>query len=158
MHRLFFHATAFAQRHRPILLALALGIVTLAWRAALDKILALRGGPELIATWGQLQSVADLVSNVTSAGIAPGVAVLVAQASTGSERHAVLRHGLRLGAMVGGVALAAVVFRRVAAHRFMDLSVRALRPARHRGDRAGRDSVAAAICRPGLRVPAPARS
>lgn len=90
---------------RAILVALALGVVTLAWRAVFDKLLALRGGPELIATWGQLQSVADLVAGVASAGIAPGVAVLAAQAASADERRGALAAGLRLG---GGVALAAL--------------------------------------------------
>jgi hypothetical protein len=93
---------------RSLTLALAIGFVTLAWRAVFDKIVAMRGGAELVATWAQLQSIADLVAGVVGAGIAPGVAVLVAQAATSSERRAILRGGLRLGAIVAGIALAIV--------------------------------------------------
>ncbi|MEO7405046.1 MAG: hypothetical protein ABIU95_15390, partial [Burkholderiales bacterium] len=94
---------------RPLALSIALGLLTLTWRAIFDKIIAGRGGAELVATWAQLQSIADLVVGVVSAGVAPGVAVLVAQAATNAERRAILRQGLAMSAALAGVALAVIV-------------------------------------------------
>ena len=94
---------------RPLALSIALGLLTLTWRAIFDKIIAARGGAELVATWAQLQSIADLVVGVVSAGVAPGVAVLVAQAATNAERRAILRQGLAMSAVLAGVALAVIV-------------------------------------------------
>lgn len=92
----------------PLAASLALGIVTLAWRAAVDKLLAERGGAELVATWAQLQSIADLVSAVALAGIGPGISVLAAQ-SRRSDHRGLLREGLNISVTISGIALAIMV-------------------------------------------------
>lgn len=92
----------------PLAASLLFGVITLGWRAIVDKILAARGGAELVATWAQLQSIADLVSSVALAGIAPGVSVLVAQTRR-REHRSVLGQGLAVGATVAGIALVAML-------------------------------------------------
>jgi len=67
----------------------------------LDKILALRGGGELVALWAQLFSIIELVAGVALAGVGAGLSVLVAQAPR-QRRYALLQEALRLGL---GVAL-----------------------------------------------------
>jgi PST family polysaccharide transporter len=70
--------------------------VGLAGRSALDKVLALRGGAELVALWAQVSSVMDLVAGVALNGVGAGLAVLVAQAPA-EERRRLLSEALRLG-------------------------------------------------------------
>jgi PST family polysaccharide transporter len=82
----------------------------------LDKILALRGGGELVALWAQLSSVIELVAGVALAGLGAGLSVLVAQAPP-QRRHALLHEALRLGlgvALPVGVALAVLAWLYVA--------------------------------------------
>lgn len=81
----------------------------LAGRSALDKLLALRGGGELVALWAQLASVIDLVAGVALNGVGAGLTVLIAQAA--GARQGYLREALRLGlgvaapvALVAGIA------------------------------------------------------
>ena len=62
-------------------LSLSTIAISLVGRAAIDKFIALGGGPDLLASWAQLQSVMDLVSGAAVAGVAPGVSVLVAQSA-----------------------------------------------------------------------------
>ena len=50
-----------------LLLAFAIIAAGLAGRSAVDKVLALRGGAEAVALWGQLSSAIDLVSSVALA-------------------------------------------------------------------------------------------
>jgi len=68
------------------LAAFAVILAGLAGRAGVDKILALRGGPDMVALWAQLQSVVDLVCGVALAGIGSGLTVLVAQAHADALR------------------------------------------------------------------------
>lgn len=82
----------------PIKLFLTFAIIAvgLAARSALDKILALRGGGELVALWAQLSSVIELVAGVAMTGIGAGLSVLVAQAAP-ERRRQLLDEALRLG-------------------------------------------------------------
>jgi len=89
--------------HARLLAALAVIFAGLLGRAAIDKILALRAGPESVALWAQLQSVVDLVVGVTMAGVGHGLTVLVAQASG----EGVLRRLMR-AALVSGLTVSAV--------------------------------------------------
>ena len=81
----------------------------LAGRAALDKLLALRGGGELVAQWAQLFSVVELVSGAALSGVGTGVSVAVAQTHDARAQRAVLGDALRLGLLVSAcVAVAAL--------------------------------------------------
>ena len=71
----------------------------------------MRGGPTLVAHWGQLASVIELVSGVALAGIGTGLSVLVAQAAGEPQRQRLLRQALRAGLGVSipvALALAAL--------------------------------------------------
>ncbi|MBY0577352.1 MAG: hypothetical protein K2P67_12270 [Gallionellaceae bacterium] len=85
---------------KTVLAAFAVILLDLAWRAGLDKVLALSGTPALVAMWAQLQSVVELVSGVVLAGIAPGLTVHIAQARGRQEEAGLLRAALKLGALV----------------------------------------------------------
>jgi PST family polysaccharide transporter len=91
-----------------ILLSLAIIVVGLAARAALDKILTLRGGPELVAHWAQLSAVIEIVSSVALAGIGSGLAVLVAQTSQPARQSRLLTESLKLGVALAVPAMLAV--------------------------------------------------
>jgi len=83
-----------------VLAAFGVILVDLSGRALLDKILALVGTPAMVAMWAQLQSVVELVSGVTLAGVAQGLTVLIAQAKDRREQAALLRAALKLGPLV----------------------------------------------------------
>jgi O-antigen/teichoic acid export membrane protein len=84
--------------------------VGLIGRAAIDKFIALSGGPNLLASWAQLQSVMDLVSGVAIAGVAPGLSVLVAQSARSENRKNLLLTGMALGLGLGLPVLISIVF------------------------------------------------
>lgn len=88
----------------PLLLALGVVLVGLLGRALIDKLLALRGGAELVAHWAQLTSVTDLVSGVSLAGIGVGLTGRVAARPPPDQRR-LLAEGLRLGLLVSGASL-----------------------------------------------------
>lgn len=90
-------------------IALAVILVGLLGRAAIDKILALRAGPEAVALWAQLQSLVELVAGVTMAGVGQGLTVLVAQAPAHRAPHHLLRAALVAGLAVSGLATLAIV-------------------------------------------------
>lgn len=94
---------------RQLVGAFAMILVGLAGRAALDKILALRGGPDMVALWAQLQSVAELVSGVALVGLGQGLTVLVAQTKVAERRRELVREALRLGVLVALVMAATLV-------------------------------------------------
>ena len=74
----------------------------------IDKILALRGGAELVALWAQLTSVMEMIAGIALAGVGAGLSVLVAQTSRGERHQLFLRRALILGLAVSlPVALAA---------------------------------------------------
>lgn len=67
----------------------------------MDKVLALRGGGELVALWAQLFSVIEMVSGVALTGIGAGLSVLVAQTAPPERQALLLWRALRLGLAVG---------------------------------------------------------
>ena len=85
---------------------IAIGLIG---RAAIDKFIALSGGPNLLASWAQLQSVMDLVSGVAIAGVAPGLSVLVAQSARSENRKNILLTGTALGLDLGLPVLISIV-------------------------------------------------
>ena len=74
----------------------------------MDKVLTLRGGPELVAFWAQLGSVVELVAGVALAGVGTGISVLVAQAGGLDRQRGILRESLRLGLAVSAPVMLAV--------------------------------------------------
>jgi PST family polysaccharide transporter len=79
-----------------VLAAFAIILVDLLGRAGLDKVLALAGGPTTVALWAQLQSVVELVSAVTMAGVLQGLTVLVTQVNTSRDERSLLRDAFKL--------------------------------------------------------------
>lgn len=92
--------------HPSLLKALGVILVGLAGRALIDKLLALRGGTELVAHWAQLSSLAEIVSGVALAGIGIGLTGRVAGVPL-ADQHRLLAEGLRLGLIVSGACLLA---------------------------------------------------
>jgi len=80
-----------------VLAAFIIILVDLLGRAGLDKVLALAGGPTMVALWAQLQSVVELVSAVTMAGVLQGLTVLITQVNTTRDERSLLRDALKLG-------------------------------------------------------------
>jgi O-antigen/teichoic acid export membrane protein len=99
-----------AGRH-PIKLVATLAIILtgLLGRSAVDKVLTLRGGPELVAYWGQLGSIIDVVAGVALAGVGTGISVLVAQAERAGRQLGLLHQSLRLGLAVSAPVMLAVI-------------------------------------------------
>ena len=82
----------------------------------MDKVLAVRGGAELVAAWAQLASVIELVAGAALAGVGAGVTVYVAQAASRDEELAALRGGTRLGLAVSlAVAILVLPFAAIGA-------------------------------------------
>ena len=71
--------------------------------------LTLRGGPELVAFWGQLGSIIDVVAGVALAGVGTGISVLVAQSDRPERQRGLLHRGLRLGLAVSAPVMLAVI-------------------------------------------------
>jgi O-antigen/teichoic acid export membrane protein len=93
-----------------LFLALAIIAVGLAGRSALDKILAMRGGGELVALWAQLSSLIEIVTAVVASGVGAGLSVLLAQAHLVERQQLLLRRALALGLAVSApVALGAAL-------------------------------------------------
>lgn len=80
-----------------VLAAFAIILIDLLGRAGLDKVLALTGGPTMVALWAQLQSVVELVSTVALAGVLQGLTVMTAQVRESRDEHSLLRAALKLG-------------------------------------------------------------
>jgi PST family polysaccharide transporter len=91
-----------------VLAAFTIILVDLLGRAGLDKVLALAGGPTMVALWAQLQSVVELVSAVTMAGVLQGLTVLITQVDTVRDERCLLRNALRLG-LVTSLSVALLV-------------------------------------------------
>jgi hypothetical protein len=80
----------------------------LAGRSALDKVLALRGGADLVALWAQLATLIELVAGVALAGLGSGLSVYVARTSRNERQRELLREAFKIGlALATPVALAA---------------------------------------------------
>jgi len=80
-----------------VLAAFVIILIDLLGRAGLDKVLALAGGPVMVGLWAQLQSVVELVSAVTMAGVLQGLTVLITQMSASRDERSLLRGALKLG-------------------------------------------------------------
>jgi O-antigen/teichoic acid export membrane protein len=95
----------------PIKLVATLAIIFagLVGRSAVDKVLTLRGGPEMVAFWAQLSSVIELVAGVALAGVGTGISVLVAQTAQAQRQRGLLRQGLKLGLTVSAPVMLAVI-------------------------------------------------
>lgn len=97
-------------RRTKLFLTLAIIVVGLSGRSALDKLLALRGGGELVALWAQIFSLMDMVASVAISGVGAGLSVLVAQTLVPERQHIFLRRALMLGlAVTAPVAVAAAL-------------------------------------------------
>ena len=94
----------------PIKLAATLAIIFagLAGRSAVDKVLTLRGGAELVAYWAQLGSIIEIVAGVALAGVGTGISVLVAQSERPERQRELLNRSLRLG-FVASVPMMVIV-------------------------------------------------
>ena len=100
----------YKEQRTKLFLALAIIAVGLAGRSALDKVLALRGGGELVALSAQIFSLMDMVLSVVMSGIGAGLSVLVAQTLLRERQQLFLRRALVLGLGVSApVALAAAL-------------------------------------------------
>ena len=108
--RAYFAGINYKIEHRKLLLTLAITAIGLAGRSAIDKILAVRGGAELVAAWAQLSSVIEMIAGVALAGVGAGLSVLVAQTAHTERQQLFLRRALSLGLAVSfPVAIAAGV-------------------------------------------------
>lgn len=95
-------------RRTALFSALGFVLTGLAGRALIDKLLAVRGGAELVAHWAQVGSVAEIVAGVTLAGIGIGLTGRVAGVAP-CLQHRLLGEALRLGLLLSGLCLAACV-------------------------------------------------
>ena len=98
-----------------VLAAFAIILIDLMGKAGLDKVLALSGGPSMVALWAQLQSVLDLVSGVAITGVVQGLTVLIAQVRDPRDESSLLQSALKLGL---GISLTAALVVTLAAPWF----------------------------------------
>ena len=91
-----------------VLAAFAIILIDLFGRAGLDKVLALTGGPSVVALWAQLQSVLDLVTAVALTGVLQGLTVMIAQTNEPRNESILLRATLKLG-LGASLAVALIV-------------------------------------------------
>jgi len=95
---------------RSVLAAFAIILIDLCTRAGLDKVLALVGGPAMVALWAQLQSVVEVVCVVAMVGVLQGLTVLIAQARETRDERILLDAALKLALGTStAVALAAAL-------------------------------------------------
>lgn len=80
-----------------VLAAFAIIFIDLIGRAGLDKVLAIAGGPDMVALWAQLQSAVEVVGSVALVGVLQGLTVLTAQVNHADHEFSLLRSALRLG-------------------------------------------------------------
>lgn len=95
-----FAGTNYNEPPTKLVLTFAIIAAGLAGRSALDKILALRGGAELVALWAQLSAVIEMVTAVASSGVGAGLSVLVAQTALRDRQLLFLQRALMLGLAV----------------------------------------------------------
>jgi len=110
LRRRLSRATPWPGRPIKLFLALAITAAGLAGRSALDKLLALRGGAELVALWAQLASVIEVLTGIAGAGVATGLAVYIARTSVAERQQDFLREALRVGLLVAFVVAAIIAF------------------------------------------------
>lgn len=107
-----------------VLAAFAIILIDLLGRAGLDKVLALVGGPDMVALWAQLQSVVELVSAVALAGVLQGLTVMITQVRESHDERRLLRDALKLGLGTSlAVALAAPVLAAWLTHDKIELDL-----------------------------------
>ena len=94
-------------RRSRLLPALGFVLAGLAGRALIDKLLALRGGAELVAHWAQVNSLAEMVAGVALLGVGIGLTGRVAGVAPCHQRR-LLGDALRLGLALSGICLAAL--------------------------------------------------
>jgi hypothetical protein len=92
------------RRLSQLLPALGFVLTGLAGRALIDKLLALRGGAELVAHWAQLCSLSDIVAGVTLAGIGIALTGRVGAVAPDHQRR-LLGDALRLGLLLSTLCL-----------------------------------------------------
>ncbi|MBF0160084.1 MAG: hypothetical protein HQL58_11245 [Magnetococcales bacterium] len=92
-------------RARQIYYSLGIVALGLTGRAIIDKVLALHGGAEAVALWGQTTSMIDLLAGVAMNGLGMGIAVVVAQTGRPEQRLAVLTCGMTIGLMLSAAFL-----------------------------------------------------
>jgi hypothetical protein len=80
-----------------VMAAFSIILIDLLGRAGLDKVLALSGGPVMVALWAQLQSVIELVGAVAITGVLQGLTVLITQVSEPRDERSLLRDAVKLG-------------------------------------------------------------
>ena len=98
------HASAAVSRFPLTILIIAAGLAS---RSAVDKLLTLRGGAELVALWAQLSSVIEIVAGVAVAGVGTGLVVYIARAKQPERQRELLTEALKMGLKVAlPVALA----------------------------------------------------
>ena len=88
-----------------VLLTLIVGV---AGRTALDSLIAQIAGPAAIAYWAQISGLVELTGAIASAGLAPGLTVLIARISNPARQAAILRDALVLS-IVFSILTATVV-------------------------------------------------
>lgn len=93
-----------------VLAAFSIILIDLISRAGLDKVLALAGGPAMVALWAQLQSVVELVSTVAVVGVLQGLTVLITQARNSLDERNLLQAALKFG-LCTSLAVALLVTR-----------------------------------------------
>ncbi|MBF0179968.1 MAG: hypothetical protein HQM03_08090 [Magnetococcales bacterium] len=96
------------ERHSAFLLSIVIVLVGLCGRTIIEKALAMRGGTEAVALWGQVGSLVDLLSGVGLAGIGVGVTVLVAGEGRVGHRRGILYSGVAVGLLLSGLLLLVV--------------------------------------------------
>lgn len=101
--------SALRQASAPLLYSLAIILVGLLARAAVDKLLALRGGAASVAQWAQLQSLSDMIVGAVAIGLAQGLTVLVAQQAEPLAQRRLFAQALAI-AGVAALPVAAIVF------------------------------------------------
>lgn len=76
-----------------VLLTLLVGV---AGRTAIDSLIAQIAGPAAIAHWAQISGLVELTGAIASAGLAPGLTVLIARTSNPRQQAVILRDALVL--------------------------------------------------------------
>jgi len=88
--------------------ALFIAIIGLVGRAVLDKLLAIKGGPNLVADWAQILSLTELFVGPIAAGVGIGLTALVSKTDCHIHRLDILNEawrGFRYALIASGICL-----------------------------------------------------
>lgn len=88
--------------------ALLIAVIGLIGRAILDKLLAIKGGPNLVADWAQILSLTELFIGPISAGVGIGLTALVSRTDCQIHRSDILQEawrGFRYALLASGLCL-----------------------------------------------------